>query len=116
MEIMMDLPNYTAKGGVKQRFKIISGDLKWRGEAVFDKPINVNVNKMKKLIEQSIRDAKRGYTYKYVGRISDEYKYQVSLVRDKEEYFANISRIEIYITNNNGEKMARIKIRLDELS
>ncbi len=115
MEIMMDLPSYTGNGGVRQRFKIISGDLKWKGEAVFDKPISVNVNKMKKLIEQSIRDAKRGYTYRCVGRISEEYKYHVSLVKDEKEYFANISRIEIYITDNNGEKMAKIKIKLDEL-
>ena len=116
MEIMMDLPSYMGNGGVRQRFKIISGDLKWKGEAEFAKPININVNKMRKLIEQSIRDAKRGYTYRCVGRMSKEYKYLVNLEKDDEEYFANISRIEIYITDNSGEKMAKIKINFDKLS
>ncbi len=116
MEIMMDLPSYTGNGGIRQRFKIISGNLMWKGEAEFAKPISVNVNKMRKLIEQSIRDAKKGYTYRCVGRIGKEYKYHVNLVKDEKEYFTNISRIEIYITDNNGEKMAKIKIKFDELS
>lgn len=109
MEIEFDLPRFT-DNGVKQRFRIRSRNYEWRGEAETRGIVNVPLTSLRRVIEESIRDASRGYEYSHVGRLGEEYRYRVRLFKEDGWRYVDVSSIEIKVYTCTSDEKAFIRI------
>ncbi len=104
MEFEFGLPYFGEKEDtVWQEFSVRSREYKWRGVVIVRGRMNITVNSLKNIIEDSINDARKGYEYTKIEYI-DGYKCRISL--DKEGWnYTNTSSIEIKIYDQKHEKI-----------
>ncbi len=109
MEIEFDLPSFTGEG-MKQRFRIRSRNYIWSGEAETRGIVDVPFTSLRRVIEESIRDASKGYEYSHVGRLGEEYRYRVRLFKEDGWRYVDISSIEIKVYTCTSNEKASIRI------
>ncbi len=102
MEITFEKQYFDEESIFNQEFRIESRGVVWRGRVRASELINISPERIKSLIVSSIADASRGHEYTKVGRVSEKYKYEVSLKRNKKLIFGNTSDINIKIFDSNG--------------
>ena len=107
MEIEFGLP-YFEEEGVKQEFRIKSRNYTWNGRVFSRKNTAIPVNQLQEVINESIKDASRGFAYVKVGNITG-YKYRVEL-RKEEWNYTNTSSVEIKVYDHKGEEKISIWI------
>jgi hypothetical protein len=109
MEITFEKQYFDEESVFNQEFRVESRGVVWRGRVKANELISISPERIRSLIVSSIADASRGHEYTRIGKVSEKYKYEVSLRRNKKLAFGNTSDINIKIFDNDG----LLKISID---